>query len=157
MKFKLPDSISSQQDLGSVIVELHECLKWLTHESVKKKAGAKTNAPPPVTSEAATTLIHEYGASEEKLEALIAALEDSQRNAKIITITLAAQPSNGIKALLVGWCRKEISPDVLVNFGFNRALLGGMVVRAGSRVFDWSFRRQILAAGDKFPEVLRRV
>jgi F0F1-type ATP synthase delta subunit len=132
-------------------------LKWLTHESVKKKAGAKKTSPPPATSEAAAALIHEHGASEEKLEALIAALEDSQRNAKIITITLAAQPSNGIKTLLVSWCRKEISPDVLVNFGFNRALLGGMVVRAGSRVFDWSFRRQILAAGDKFPEVLRRV
>jgi F0F1-type ATP synthase delta subunit len=44
-----------------------------------------------------------------------------------------------------------------VNFNYNRSLLGGMVVRAGSRVFDWSFRRQIIGAEEKFTEVFHRV
>ncbi len=157
MNLKLPDTVASEQDLNTLIVEIHECLKWLTHESVKLQSGVKQSNPPPEMSPAASALVHEWGASKEKLEALIAALEKLHHSAKIITITLAAQPSGSVKATLVGWCRKEIAADVLVNFGFNRSLLGGMVVRAGSRVFDWSFRRQILAAGDKFPEVLRRV
>jgi F0F1-type ATP synthase delta subunit len=154
---RLPDTVASAQDLSGLIMELHECVKWLSHESVKKSNGATETSAAPTTSPAAATLIHEYGASKEKLEALINALEDLQHSAKIVTITLAAQPSNSIKATLVGWCRQELAADVLVNFGFNRSLLGGMVVRAGSRVFDWSFRRQILDASDKFPEVLRRV
>ena len=53
-------------------------------------------------------------------------------------------------------CR-PVAPDVLVNFQFNATILGGMVVRYGSHVYDWSFRRQILAKRDTFPEVLRRV
>jgi hypothetical protein len=32
-----------------------------------------------------------------------------------------------------------------------------MVVVHGSRIYDWSFRRQILATREKFPEVLRNV
>ncbi len=157
MSLRLPDSIASQQDLSALTVELHDCLKWLTHESVKKKAGVTESTPPPKTSKAASELMHESGTSEAKLEALIKALEDLQRNAKTITITLAAEPSASVKATIVNWCRKELSPDVLVNFSFNRGILGGMVVRAGSRVFDWSFRRLILENSNKFPEVLRRV
>ena len=157
MALKLPGTISSQQDLGALIVEIHDCIKWLTHESVKKKAGTKQAAPPPNMSPAAAALVHESGASLDKLEALIKELESTQRTAKIITITLAAQPSATVKETLVTWCRRELASDILVNFSFNRALLGGMVVRVGSRVFDWSFRRQIINAGDKFPEVLRRV
>lgn len=157
MKLNLPDSIASEQDLGALIVEIHGCLKWLMHESIKKRGGASQTAPPPEMSVAASTLVHEWGASQEKLEALITELEKLHKSAKIITITLAAQPSNSLKASLVSWCRKEIAADVLVNFGFNRGLLGGMVVRVGSRVFDWSFRRQILSGADTFPEVLRSV
>lgn len=156
MKLRLPDSIASQQDLSALIIELRGCLKWLTHEAVKQKAGV-TAAPLPQTSPAATELLSAVGIDPKKLEILIKALEQTQDSAKVITITLAAQPSNNLKATLVAWCRNEIRNDVLVNFSFNKALLGGMVVRAGSRVFDWSFRRLILDGSDKFPEVLRRV
>jgi predicted transcriptional regulator len=153
----LHDTVASQQDLSALIMELHEALKWVTHETVKKKAGGKQQSTPPQTSESAAQLIHEHGATEGKLEVLIADLDAILHKGNVITITLAAQPSNSVKAKLVAWCRKEISPDVLVNFSFNKSLLGGMVVRAGSRVFDWSFRRLILESSDKFPEVLRRV
>ena len=75
MTFKVPDTIASQQDMSALIIELRECLKWLTHEAVKKKAGATNTAPPPQTSQAAAELIHEHGTTKEKLEALIADLE----------------------------------------------------------------------------------
>lgn len=154
---KLPDSISSEQDLSALVVEIRDCLKWLSHEAIKKRSGKTETPSPPQMSPAADELVKEFGASPEKMEQLVAELEKTQKQAKIVTITLAAQPSNSIKQTLVAWCRKEIAADILVNFTYNRAILGGMVVRAGSRVFDWSFRRQILGAGDKFPEVFRRV
>ncbi|MDB5183948.1 MAG: atpH [Candidatus Saccharibacteria bacterium] len=157
MPLKLPASISSEQDLGALVVEIHECIKWLSHESIKKKGGDKEVPSPPHMSEAAAELIHSAGASADKLAELAKELELLQKNAKIITITLAAYPTNTIKQTLVAWCRKEISNEVLVNFNFNKALLGGMVVRAGSRVFDWSFRRQIMNSSDKFIEVYHRI
>jgi len=155
--FRLPDTISSEQDLNGLIVEIHECVKWLSHETIKKKTGASQADPPPTVSPAAQQLMHDYGANETQLESIIKELENLQRKSQVITITLAAPPSGTIKKTLVGWCRENIAANVLVNFSFNRGILGGMVVRAGSRVFDWSFRRQIMSASDKFPEVLRNV
>lgn len=157
MKLELPDTIASSQDLSEVIMEIKSYLTWLTHESVKKQAGSTTTSAMPTISSTAQSLIQAHGTDKASLEALATNLEAAQKRAKVITITLAALPSGSVKSSLVGWCRREIAPDILVNFSFNRAILGGMVVRAGSRVFDWSFRRSILAASDNFPEVLRRV
>ena len=91
------------------------------------------------------------------LDELIATLEVYRKTATTVTITLAAPATSEIKKTLVNWCRHNISADILVSFQFNATILGGMVVRHGSRVFDWSFKRQILAARANFPEVLRRV
>jgi F0F1-type ATP synthase delta subunit len=74
-----------------------------------------------------------------------------------MTITLAAPATTGIKKQLTAWCRDNVAPDVLVRFEFNQTLLGGMVVRFGSHIYDWSLRRQILDGRTKFPEVLRNV
>ena len=62
-----------------------------------------------------------------------------------------------LKQKIVEWCRKNIDGDILVDFRFNATLLGGMVVKWGSHVYDWSFKRQLMAARAKFPEVLRNV
>ena len=95
--------------------------------------------------------------SQSTLDELIEKLDKYKVNTPTITITLAAPPTADIKADLVAWCRKNLAPDMLVNFKFNGLLLGGMVIRYGSHIFDWSFRRQILENRHKFPEVLSRV
>jgi hypothetical protein len=156
MTLKLPASIATEQDLSALAVEIHDVVKWLSHEAIKKKGGDKKTPSPPQMSEAAAELIHQYGASKDKLEELVTELEKLQKHAKIVTVTLAAYPTNTLKQQMIVWFRKEIADDVLLNFTFNKALLGGMVVRVGSRVFDWSFRRLVLDAGTKFPEVFHR-
>jgi F0F1-type ATP synthase delta subunit len=161
MKLKLPDTVASLQDITAQQLELHDYAKWFAHESIKKRVDAKRASQMPALSPAALQTLQAWHAnttlSEQTLEALIKTLEDYRRSAPAITLTLAAPPTNAIKATLVAWCRTNIAPNVLVSFQFNTTLLGGMVVRYGSRVFDWSFRRQILGAREKFPEVLRRV
>jgi hypothetical protein len=156
VSLKLPASIVSEQDLSSLSVEIHDCVKWLSHEAIKKKSGSKVAGSPPHMSEAAAQLIHEYGASQEKLDELVLDLEQLLKSARIVTITLPVYPSTTLKLQLVTWFRKEVSDDVLLNFSSNRALLGGMVIRVGSRVFDWSYRRLVLDAEDKFTEVFHR-
>ncbi len=161
MKLKLPDSVASSQDLTALLLEVRTYARWFTHESIKKRVDVKHSSEPPTLSLATTELIRAWETKKaldsQSLDGLIEALEAYADTARSITITLSAPPTNGLKATLVAWCRANIAPNILVTFQFNATLMGGMVVRYGSRVFDWSFRRQLLAARDRFPEVLRRV
>lgn len=161
MKLNLPTTVGSQQDVTALVREVKEYTRWFAHEAIKKRMNVKHTSVPPLTTPGAAQLIHEWGAKEalttHRLDELIKELEHYAETARIITITLPAPPTNDIKATLVGWCRTNVAPNILVSFQFNATILGGMVVRFGSHVYDWSFRRQILAARDTFPEVLRRV
>lgn len=161
MKLKLDESVSSLQDLRGLVMEIRDYAKWHNHNAIKKRVHVRIATKEPDMTMSAHAILHEWSAGKELtskgLDELIATLEDYGRKAPTITITLAALPSAGMKKLLVAWCRDNLSPNVLVDFQFNSTLLGGMVVRSSSHVYDWSFRRQILAERNKFPEVLRRV
>ena len=84
-------------------------------------------------------------------------LEKYIKTAPSITITLVAPTTNDTRKTLVNWCRKNIAPNILVDFRFNTTILGGMVIRYGSHIFDWSFRRQLLNNSKNFSEILRHV
>jgi hypothetical protein len=161
MKPKLHDSLSSRQDLKSAILEIRKYAHFFTQSSIKKQVVGNAAVEQPPISAAAADLIKQWQAdkpiSQKSLDELVAALENFAASAPNITITLAAPAPGQLKKELVAWCRQNITPDVLVDFSFNSTILGGMVVRYGSHIFDWSFKRQILAARDKFPEVLRHV
>ncbi len=161
MKIKLDEDISSVHDLHAVIAELKDYSKWQSHNSMRKLIKSRYATETPVLSDAAKNMMHQFGDKEllarSSLDQSISTLEHFAKNAPNITITLAAPPTHSIKKLLVGWCRDNLSNSILVNFEFRSGLLGGMVVRNGSHIYDWSFRRQILEAGPKFPEVLRNV
>lgn len=161
MKIKLPSSIASSEDLTELLIELHDYSKWLSHESIKKNMNLKSESKLPILSISATELLHTIGdkktINKNDLEQAIENIKKYIKEAPTITITLSAIPSNSLKSNLVSWCRDNLAPNILVNFRFNKILLGGMVIRCGSRIFDWSFRRQILASSNKMPEVLRNV
>lgn len=160
MKLQLPSSVSSPQDVASLVQEVHSYSKWLLQTSIKKRVGSNNADQPPELTPAATELIRNWSAQQpdtKSLDSLVATLEEFKKTAPSLTITLAAPAPGDLKQKLVAWFRQNVSPDVLVTFKFNATLLGGMVVHYGSHIFDWSFRRQILANRAKFPEVLRRV
>jgi hypothetical protein len=161
VKFRLDESVSSLQDLRGLVLEIHEYERWFAHNAIKKRVHVRTTTKEPDLTPAARAVMREWSVGKEltvrSLDELTKTLEEYGRKAPSITITLAAIPSTGLKKTLVGWCRDNVSPNILVDFQFNSTLLGGLVVRSGSHVFDWSFRRLILAERNKFPEVLRRV
>lgn len=162
MTINLPDSILSVQDLTSVQLELQEYTRWFAHESMKQRVSTKyTIHEHPILTPATTELLNQWQAkkplTQALLDDLLTTLESYKKTATTVSITLAAPPTSDIKKTLVSWCRHNISPNILVSFQFNATILGGMVIRHGSRVFDWSFKRQLLAARARFPEVLRRV
>lgn len=161
MKLQLPNSISSQQDVTALLLELRGYANWYSHASIKQRTGVTGTMEPPAVSDAAATVLNDWANGKTltapDLDDVMNALEQFKDTAPTISITLAAPATNSLKQTLVAWCRANIAPDVLVTFRFNSTLLGGMVVRYGSHIFDWSFRRQILANRQHFPEVLRRV
>jgi hypothetical protein len=160
-KLQLPSSVSSLQDVTALVLEVREYARWYSHDAIKKQVSVKHTSEPPVISPGAKELIRNFSSSKtltrQNLDDLIDTLETFKDTAPTLSITLAAPPPGDLKQTLVAWCRQNIASDVLVTFHFNSTILGGMVIRYGSRVFDWSFKRQILAARGNFPEVLRNV
>ncbi len=162
MNLQLPNDISTQQDLQTLTLEVKTYASWYSKNAIKRRLKVKrANKAQPEISPEAKELIHDWSLqaplSTNSLDQLLMALESFKDTAPQLTITLAAPASGSIKKTLVGWCRKNIASNALVNFQFNSEILGGMVVRYESKIYDWSFRRQILAASQTFPEVLRRV
>lgn len=161
MKLKLPASVVSAQDLQALIVDIRAYAKWYSHAAIKQRLDLKQADDTPAVSPAAAELLNDRASKKalkpEILDDLIADLEDFRDNAPQVSITLAAPASGELKRSLAAWCRDNLEANILVSFSFNSTLLGGMVVRYGSHVYDWSFRRQVLANRAKFPEVLRNV
>lgn len=161
MNLSLPNTIASPQDLASLLSEVKEYAKWFSHASIKQKVAGSAPANPPELSVAANELIRGWSQNNpldrESFDKLVNGLESYTKSSPLITFTLAGPVSGELKKKLVGWCRENIAPNILVTFRFNATLLGGMVVQLGSSVFDWSFKRQILNNRQHFPEVLRRV
>ncbi len=158
---KLSDSICSPQDLTALILEVKEYAQWYEHESVKRQTGSRTQSTQPILSVTTAELLRSVSTNgtlqPAQLDTLIKELEQYKAAAPTITLTLAAPAPTQVKQILTAWCRRELSPGILVSFEFNRTLLGGMVVRYGSHVHDWSYRRSLLTTNVKFSEVLARV
>ncbi len=163
MNLELPATVASAQDLAGLITEIRQFSQWYLHEIVKQKVGSKKTAgnTEPEISEAARVLLQKTSAgkplSRQDFDTLIKGLETFQKQAPAVTFTLAAPATGAVKQKLVTWCRQNIAPTTLVSFQHNSTILGGLVMRYKSRVYDWSFRRAILENAQKFPEVLRRV
>lgn len=161
MKLQLPDSVLSSQDLKAAILEIQRYAQWYGQTVVKIRKSNHKGYPAPSISRPAIEIIEQWQGdqpiNQSGLDGLIAALQDYAAAAPKIAITLAAPAPRSLKQDLAAWCRKNIDGRILVDFQFDSTMLGGMAVRYGSHIYDWSFRRQILEARPRFPEVLRNV
>jgi F0F1-type ATP synthase delta subunit len=161
MKFKLVPEVASTQDLKSLINEIKDYAKWFEHNAIKQRVGLTKLDDAPELSPAATSMLKEWTAknplNRSSLSQLTEHLERFAHSTTQVTITLAAPPTRPVKQTLVTWCRENLSPEILINFEFSSMILGGMVFRIGSQIYDWSFRSQILESSNKFTKVLRNV
>jgi hypothetical protein len=158
---KLPTAISSPSDVTALTLEVRAYQQWYGQYANAQRTGAHYQPTQPELSPIASEVIREWAAAEPltttRIDALIADLEHVSKTAPVITITLAAVAPVEVKRALVTWCREHLGEDILVTFRFNATILGGMVVRYGSRIYDWSFRTRLMNGRQKFPEVLSRV
>lgn len=161
VNLQLPPSIISPQDLARLEIEVTTFADWFHHNAIKQEMHiAKGTAMPGMTQDCLIVLrsVSANGTlTQASLDELLAAIRASRQSAPTISITLAAPAGNQLKQQLTEWCRRELDAATLVDFRFNATILGGMVVRYGSHVFDWSFRRAILTKRAEFAKVLRNV
>lgn len=160
MKLELPPHVASEQDLSQLLLHIQHYRQWLNQNAAKQQVGASTEEGSTIPDEAATLIedwLNGQQLTTKTIDQLITTLEDFKVTASKITITLAAPPGPQIKTHLTDWCRSNLDRNVLVNFSFDRTILGGMVVRWGSHIYDWSFRKQILNNRQRFVDILRYV
>lgn len=94
---------------------------------------------------------------QQQLQELVADLESLQQTAPVVHLTLVAPAPYRLKQELVGWVRANLSPVALVAFSANPDIAGGVVVRAGDRVFDESFRTKLSHSSARLTELLTNV
>lgn len=89
----------------------------------------------------------------ERLRIFLANLD---KKAPVLHISFAADPSSAFTAKLVTWLRNNIHPYTLLQIGLQPGITAGCVVRANSKVFDFSLRKRftenrsfLLASQDK--------
>ncbi|HPF30917.1 MAG TPA: F0F1 ATP synthase subunit delta [Candidatus Saccharibacteria bacterium] len=161
MKFRLPDSLSSPQDLTDLLFEIKEYAKWKSHNDILRRAGSKRTSKPPEISKTASEVLNDWSKiksiDNEGIQELVNTLNTISIKSPQINITLAGPAPGDLKKKLIGWFRDNINPDILITFDFNKTILGGMILRSGSKIFDWSFKKYIMASREKLIEEINSV
>ncbi len=158
MAFELPTAIYSQELLESVTYEIEQYLAWYRQARIQHKVGTKP-APEPTYSAETSLAIKAWFTSQkptiEALEELVAHLRGLKL--PVVHVTLAALPNHEQRAQLVDWFRRTAGHPVLVSFVADRNLGGGVMVRTPNRIFDYSWREQLVTGRSKLAEIINRV
>jgi hypothetical protein len=156
--FELPGAVYSPQLLESVTFDIEHYLDWYRQTKIQKKVGAKSSDEP--THSAETALVIEAwlagkSPTVESLEELIKYL----RALKLpeVHVMLAALPNRAQREELVNWFRTNTTPHLLLSFVADRNLGGGVVVRTPNRVFDYTWKQELLGSRDKIAGIVKRV
>lgn len=163
MEFRLPEDIYSPEHIDAVLVKLSQyagIMRQKEHHQKLKVDGVGAAGEDELAGNL-EKLLDAAGLGQDPsssdLENLEKALESFRRDAQVVHITLVAMPGPGLKKQLAEWMRKNLYHSLLVSFSFNREIVGGMVLRTNSHIYDYSWRASLLARREVLPGILRRL
>lgn len=158
MAFKLPPAVYSPELLESVTYEIEQYLDWYRQAKVQKQLGATAPGEPTHSAETVLTIeawLEGQKPTVETLEALIKHLRDLKL--PVVHLTLAALPNHAQRAQFVDWFRSQAGGrPILLTFVADRNLGGGILVRTPNRLFDYSWKQQLVAGRAKLAEIINR-
>jgi hypothetical protein len=156
--FELPQAIYSPALVESVTYDIQYYLDWFRQNQIRKKVGAAAKEEPTHSAETAIVIEAWLGGKAATLESLEALLE-YLRTLKLpeIHLMLAALPNRTQREALVTWFRTNVSPHLLLSFVADRNLGGGLVVRTPNRVFDYTWKQQLIAGRSKLAGIVKNV
>lgn len=152
----LPADLYSPDQLSELIMELRSYIDALRDTALRNRATAASSSPAPTMSPLLRELFE--GASGSMTpEEMLRELEALLKKAPIVHLIFPALPDKELKRQLILWFRVEVSPHTLLTVSERRDIGGGIVIRAGSRVYDFSFRRRILDNKHRLMEIASSV
>lgn len=155
----LPVDLYSSDQLSAVILELQAHIDMLRDEAVRAKAG-KATADPPAISALLVGVLHGANVRLESrpgAEQVLKVLTTIRKQAPQVHLSLAALPARTLKRQLTVWFRTQIHPYALLTFTARSDLCGGIVVQAGSHIYDFSFREPLINNRARLAELVQYV
>lgn len=156
MRLKLPSAIYS---LDHVRFCAEELIAYSSALGQLQRSGAKTAAPQ-LSAESAELLAQLSAADQQKPEAILEAvswLENLERKAATVSISLVGAPPHRLKLEIVDWLRANVQPLTMVDFHASPDIAGGVIIRTSSALYDNSFRSLLAAKSGRLTEILDHV
>ncbi len=152
---RLPIDVYSPDQSSGLLLALHEYIAAVHEAAIQAKV--KNQAMPrPEMSAAVESLATGSGVDITDLAALdelYKTLEASLEKAPTMHLTLSAIPGRTFKRQMTVWFRTQIHPMALLTFSARSDIGGGIVLQAGSHLYDYSFRQRILANPKRIGEL----
>lgn len=154
MSLVLPTDVYSQDQLSQLVLELRDLASHVRGATAR---GNKRETAPNTSVLLAQLLEANHVASDDiaAIEALATESQKALDTAPTAHIMLTAVPGTSIKRMLTEWFRTNCSPLILLTFAARSDLGGGIVVHAGSHLYDMSFRRRIIDNKSRLTELAR--
>jgi F0F1-type ATP synthase delta subunit len=73
---------------------------------------------------------------------LVIFLNNIDKKAPVVHLSLAADPSSAFTAKVVAWLRTNIHPYTLLQLGLQPSIAAGCVLRTNNKMFDFSLRNR---------------
>lgn len=143
MELRLPTSVVGQTEINRLLRELG-ALEDFFLSAAARSTGASVRPP-------RITYMLEQLARDNKLnlfepssrDKLRAGLETVIKNAPVLHISFAAEPSPRLTDAVVGWLRANIHPYALIVLGLQPTIAAGCVLRTSNQIFDMSLRTHL--------------
>jgi hypothetical protein len=145
VELHLPLDLHSPDHVSGVLVELQKYRGELRDSVVRAKAGGKGGKPD--MTEHLEGLLKSSGVTtdnEPALEALAKILDTTLKKAPVMHVLLAAPATRTFKRQITVWFRSQVHPHSLLTFAARSDIGGGIILQAGSHMYDYSFRSAIL-------------
>ncbi|HWZ65229.1 MAG TPA: hypothetical protein VNX65_00345 [Patescibacteria group bacterium] len=159
MSTGLPIDLYSPDQLSVLMLELYKHTEALRNNRARTRVTKKSDSTPPVTA-LLLEVLKEFDISVDDLtaaEQLLPKLELIRSKALVVHVILATPPNEDLRHQITQWFRTEIHPLLFLTFAARRDIGGGMLLRAGSHQYDFSFRKQLLDNKAKISEIFIRL
>jgi hypothetical protein len=155
LEIHLPVDVYNLDQASSLLLDLHQYASDIRSAAIRAKVKVKDDEKPEA-SPLLISLINGCGVDVDDapaLDSLHKQLLTALKTAPIMHLTLSAMPGRKLKRQLIVWFRTQIHPLSLLTFTARGDIGGGLILQAGSHLYDYSFRERILANPKRIGEL----
>lgn len=140
-KYKIPPSLISEADISRMLRELVNLDNYIKQTKLRQPGSPIERLPK--TSKSLndfSTLNHINLLIDKDRDYANDFLEELIKNAPVVHISFATDPSAAFMSQIIAWFRHNIDQLVLVNIGLEPTIAAGCTLRTDNRFHDFSLR-----------------